>query len=329
MGEACDGTDLGAHSCLEFGWGSPAGLACDSACQLDPSGCAPVCGNGVKEGSEGCDDGNVVQNDGCAGDCTIEGTTCVNAIPVSLDFATLTLEGSTVGGGAHSSEVCYENYNADTGGLDRIYAVTPLHDGFLTASLVRGGSADYDSTLHVRTDCGTFETTIVCANSQGAFGGEVLSIPVTAFSKRYVIVDGVTGASGDYELVLNLSTGTCADPVPVRIEPGDPMVFVGASGGQGDDSGGSCAGSGAPDVVYRVTPGAMGPLDITTFTATNASLYARTSCGDPLTELDCSDAVSGLGTESISLSGTADTPVYVWVDGASGESGTYQLTVQP
>ena len=32
-------------------------------------GCVSVCGDGVKVGGEDCDDGNVVDGDGCSGEC--------------------------------------------------------------------------------------------------------------------------------------------------------------------------------------------------------------------------------------------------------------------
>ncbi|MBK9034658.1 MAG: DUF4215 domain-containing protein [Myxococcales bacterium] len=34
----------------------------------------PVCGNGTMEGAETCDDGNLVDGDGCAADCVLEPT---------------------------------------------------------------------------------------------------------------------------------------------------------------------------------------------------------------------------------------------------------------
>jgi cysteine-rich repeat protein len=37
----------------------------------------PVCGNGVKEGTEACDDGNVTAGDGCSATCTVEEPVCV------------------------------------------------------------------------------------------------------------------------------------------------------------------------------------------------------------------------------------------------------------
>ncbi len=32
----------------------------------------PICGNGIKEPTEECDDGNILNNDGCDNTCTIE-----------------------------------------------------------------------------------------------------------------------------------------------------------------------------------------------------------------------------------------------------------------
>ncbi|HVV85096.1 MAG TPA: DUF4215 domain-containing protein [Kofleriaceae bacterium] len=51
----------------------------DGCCPMDANhnndnDCAPVCGNGVREGAEGCDDGNVMNFDGCSATCTPEPT---------------------------------------------------------------------------------------------------------------------------------------------------------------------------------------------------------------------------------------------------------------
>jgi cysteine-rich repeat protein len=43
---------------------------------------APVCGNGVLEGSEQCDDGNLVTGDGCSATCQLETYyRCDNSLP--------------------------------------------------------------------------------------------------------------------------------------------------------------------------------------------------------------------------------------------------------
>ena len=44
-------------------------------------GPAPVCGDGVKDGDEECDDGNAVEADGCLGDCTREWFVFVTSEP--------------------------------------------------------------------------------------------------------------------------------------------------------------------------------------------------------------------------------------------------------
>src|SRR3569623_1605557 len=62
------------------------GPGCSTACQVDPGFvCSPpssgatgskcratVCGDGKKEGTEACDDGNAVDGDGCSATCTFE-----------------------------------------------------------------------------------------------------------------------------------------------------------------------------------------------------------------------------------------------------------------
>lgn len=53
----------------------PDGGSCDHSCPT-----APVCGNGVIEDGEACDDGNVVALDGCSPTCTIEVSICGNGV---------------------------------------------------------------------------------------------------------------------------------------------------------------------------------------------------------------------------------------------------------
>lgn len=39
---------------------------------LVPAAAVPFCGNGVREGTEDCDDGNYINGDGCSGTCQLE-----------------------------------------------------------------------------------------------------------------------------------------------------------------------------------------------------------------------------------------------------------------
>jgi len=56
---------------------------CPTGCSLtNDNNCASVCGNGIREGSEGCDDGDTSSGDGCSNLCVVEsGWTCNTATP--------------------------------------------------------------------------------------------------------------------------------------------------------------------------------------------------------------------------------------------------------
>lgn len=61
MAEACDGTNFNGKSCQSLGYGG-GNLVCAPNCKsIDTSGCTPLasCGNGVKEGAEQCDGGQL------------------------------------------------------------------------------------------------------------------------------------------------------------------------------------------------------------------------------------------------------------------------------
>lgn len=79
--EQCDGLDLGGHSCTTLGQGFTQGtLSCSGSCNFNtaacststtpPSGTIPVCGDGIQEGTEECDDGNGDNGDACTNQCT-------------------------------------------------------------------------------------------------------------------------------------------------------------------------------------------------------------------------------------------------------------------
>lgn len=72
--ETCDGSDLRGQDCISIGQAAGQ-LACSSSCEWDISGClgsGAVCGNGVREGDEECDDNNTDACDGCSPMCRIE-----------------------------------------------------------------------------------------------------------------------------------------------------------------------------------------------------------------------------------------------------------------
>ena len=56
------------HEVITKVWIAPGCIVCD-ACENDCT--LPVCGNGIKDVGEECDDGNDVDGDGCESDCTV------------------------------------------------------------------------------------------------------------------------------------------------------------------------------------------------------------------------------------------------------------------
>jgi len=101
-GEACDGSDLGGLDCTSLGFQSGQ-LACRADCRFDISGCVatPVCGNGVVEQGEECDDGTANSDtlpDACRTNC--RRAFCGDAVIDSAEEC----EGRNLGGATCRSE---------------------------------------------------------------------------------------------------------------------------------------------------------------------------------------------------------------------------------
>ena len=83
-GEQCDGGNLGGLTCEDFGY-EYGSLSCLN-CQIITTECfdrypdAYICGNGLLETGEQCDDGNTENGDGCSSGCRIEDWRCGNGI---------------------------------------------------------------------------------------------------------------------------------------------------------------------------------------------------------------------------------------------------------
>ncbi|MFO1518219.1 MAG: hypothetical protein U1F57_00920 [bacterium] len=89
-GEDCDGEACCDDTChwkaenatCDDGSATTTGDKCDASHTCAGTPIPTVCGNGMKEGTEGCDDGNTTAGDGCSATCTVEpGFTCDSATP--------------------------------------------------------------------------------------------------------------------------------------------------------------------------------------------------------------------------------------------------------
>ncbi len=71
-GEDCQSCPLDCGACCGDGQCTAGhGEDCES-CEVDCGLCPPVCGDGIAEQDEQCDDGNLVNDDGCSNTCTFE-----------------------------------------------------------------------------------------------------------------------------------------------------------------------------------------------------------------------------------------------------------------
>lgn len=76
QGEDCD-TQYSVGSCSQYGDFNKGDVFCTSVCTLNFSNCLkevdpePVCGNGIREQGEECDDGNMDNSDMCTNNCTV------------------------------------------------------------------------------------------------------------------------------------------------------------------------------------------------------------------------------------------------------------------
>ena len=109
--EQCDGNLLGSGTCSSaLGVTATGTLVCGTtSCQYVTTGCTvtPVCGNGIKQSSEGCDDGNTASSDGCSASCVVEsGYTCTEN---STGFSTCTQNNLCGNGNIDGSEQCDTN----------------------------------------------------------------------------------------------------------------------------------------------------------------------------------------------------------------------------
>ena len=234
------------------------------------------------------------------------------------------------------------------------------------AVCVDSGGSNYDTALHVRSECANADAELAC-NDDSIFGLQSqLSFNATAGQSYYIFMDGF-GGSGDY--TLSISRGACGQEPPLLFEDcllfgdedgngladcDDPACFTdptcalpsgpaacapsalftapsfGSYGGSTlfapAEERGSCAGSGNEHVYRFIAPQTGAVCVDSSGSSYDTALHVRSECANPNAELACNDD-SIFGLQSqLSFNATAGQSYYIFMDGFGG-SGDYTLSI--
>ncbi len=177
---------------------------CDDGNNVDGDGCSAVCvredicGDGNLTGTEQCDDGNTADGDGCSATCLIE--QCLNS---DLGSAL----GAAVATGSNAAE--FSNYDpspacsAGVGGADVVFSWTAPADGSYTFDTT---GSDYDTVLYLLNAVCTGDENELACHDDLDFPADVTSaVTITLVTGQVVaiVVDAFGSATGNYVLNIN------------------------------------------------------------------------------------------------------------------------------
>jgi cysteine-rich repeat protein len=160
-------------------------------------GAPPVCGDGVQNGDEECDDGNQDAADGCSPACATEHPDTCPGTAVTLTRAGLTITGDTTGADNTTGQLPCGGGNSG----DLVYEITPEQDGAMAATL----DGQFATLLYSRSQCpGDDGDDIECSTWPGS---ATITMNVTAGDSFYLFVDGYGGQpeEGLFTLTLELN----------------------------------------------------------------------------------------------------------------------------
>lgn len=191
-----------------------------------------VCGNGVIEGGEQCDDFGTASGDTCDATCQIEPlpdpptrTSCTTAEALALTESSPGVFTSSVTGGnwnmpmtASMAFPC-----GATAGREAYFTATSPIDGVLVAKT----KGSYQIALGARPACPPSTSTgfITCSDQKSA-EGERISFVVTAGTKYWIIVDSPSktlspASNGRFTLDVSVQAESCGDGLVSGVEQCD------------------------------------------------------------------------------------------------------------
>jgi cysteine-rich repeat protein len=162
-------------------------------------GTVGLCGDGLLDDGEECDDLNHDNGDGCDATCQLEGGSndaCADALNVCAGVYT----GSTVNATVDGSTTCGTSNSTK----DVWYHYVPATDGFASFSLCNGTS--FDTVMSLHTGCpGNSGNSLTCADDTcgPSDGPSVIQLSVVAGESYYIRVSGFNLASGTFQLAID------------------------------------------------------------------------------------------------------------------------------
>jgi cysteine-rich repeat protein len=150
----------------------------------------PTCGNKQLDPSETCDDGNIVDGDGCSAACQIENEFyCQLATPLQ--------QGDNTGSTEGQPDVFQV---LGTKSPESLFQYMPEQDGVLSIIL------DADTNMGFVAYDGCFDTVLAKASQQPAGILEAAVVPVSAKQPVFLLVEGITASdSGSFQLKLQFT----------------------------------------------------------------------------------------------------------------------------
>lgn len=165
-----------------------------------------VCGNGIAEGNEQCDDGNTTAGDGCSANCQLEAPGNCSAEVINLiKGQKVTIDGSNVGStDTFKGAITGTTGNCGNGnwtGPDEIYAVMAKDGGTLTVS----ANVSYNnSMLHVRSQCPGEPADQLACEYRTSPGTLSWTLQLNQDTAYYVAVDAFTATGGSFQVTFEL-----------------------------------------------------------------------------------------------------------------------------
>ncbi len=201
------GLDKGVQTCDEQGTLSKcecpsADTHPDSPIDIGTPPPKTVCGDGRLDPGEACDDGNTADGDGCSAACVPDGAPkaaeqCPGQAVVLTKGTKLTLVGTTAGFKDDVQATCYASH-----GPDRVYAIQPSANGFMTVDAAF--ASGFDAVIELRrSTCALSSAQVLCEDTLGRPFKSV--VQVEKDKNYFLIVDGdAESASGAYTIVVDL-----------------------------------------------------------------------------------------------------------------------------